>query len=305
MYELPNDLKDLFRHWGYHLNRPSVKNGRVALNIDILTSIDLFVMERMHTWYRKIKELRPYTIDPIISKYRFCNIYRELDKQTIAIHSNLLGIRSDFNLWLLNVSFHRFVCNPETVKKAGWLSFDLKNNNEVFDKLSEMESPKYGSAYVFPISAIQKSPYPTREEFFCFYLPQVIPQVGRLIQNQKRASVGDVLKEITRVFGFNLGFHWTEILIDVAYQYPENISLFGKFPIGPGSKPTMKLINANAPSEEVVLSLVDREPVNFPYLTYDNMPILLSTENWEGIGCEYRKYIKLRSGLGRKRKYGQ
>ncbi len=38
-------------------------------------------------------------------------------------------------------------------------------------------------------------------------------------------------------------------------------------------------------------------------LTYKNEPIILSAENWEGIGCEFRKYTNLKAGNGRKRLY--
>lgn len=41
----------------------------------------------------------------------------------------------------------------------------------------------------------------------------------------------------------------------------------------------------------------------FPYLQYDGQNIYLSTENYEGIGCEYRKYQNLLLNKGRKRAY--
>jgi hypothetical protein len=38
-------------------------------------------------------------------------------------------------------------------------------------------------------------------------------------------------------------------------------------------------------------------------LTYDNVRVRLSAENWEGVGCEFRKYTNLKAGKGRKRLY--
>jgi hypothetical protein len=38
-------------------------------------------------------------------------------------------------------------------------------------------------------------------------------------------------------------------------------------------------------------------------LSFNAKPVRLSVENWEGIGCEYRKYTNLAKGLGRKRAF--
>jgi hypothetical protein len=38
-------------------------------------------------------------------------------------------------------------------------------------------------------------------------------------------------------------------------------------------------------------------------LTYNHKPVYLSAENWEGIGCEFRKYTNLKNGTGRKKLY--
>ncbi len=98
-----------------------------------------------------------------------------------------------------------------------------------------------------------------------------------------------------------MSFLWTEVLIDAAYQYPEKIDLFARFPIGPGSAPTMKRINA-----KIDPSLLVPELAKMPFDTgifYKNLPLRLSAENWEGIGCEFRKYTHLKLGKGRRRLY--
>jgi len=84
-----------------------------------MKEIEKFISERMNVWEKKeMKSEPPYTDDEIISKYRFCNIYRELDRQTIEIHSDLKVLEKDFEAWLLNLVFERMVCKPETVRKV-------------------------------------------------------------------------------------------------------------------------------------------------------------------------------------------
>lgn len=301
--QLPKELRKLYKHWEYHTSLPTGKN-LATVEGKVLNEITTFITERQVIWQKKVtNQPKPWTDNIILRDFRFCNIYRELDKETIEIHKQLLPLRDDFPLWLLNVAFQRFVCNSETVAKAGLLSFDTENNKQVYEKLVDLPSPKYGTAYIFPISTIMKSPYPTRESFFCFYLPSVIQKCTEVIKKADRHGVAELLEKVLPVFGFNLKFHWTEILIDVAYQFPKYIDLFKRFPIGPGSAPTMKRLNSTLSGEETCHFLTTLQPSSFPFLEIDGKKVYLSTENWEGIGCEFRKYSNLQSGAGRRRLY--
>jgi hypothetical protein len=199
--------------------------------------------------------------------------------------------------------FCRFICNTETISKIGLLNFDKTNNQKIFEKLINLPSPKYGVAYIFPISTIQKSEYNTREKFFCYYLPSIIKDVVAEIENFDDISVSEALERALPIFKFNFRFHFTEVFIDLAYQYPAKIDLFKRFPIGPGSIPTMKRLDPNKKPEDVNLDLILTNPENFKYLTIDGRNVHLSAENWEGIGCEFRKYSNLKNGFGRKRIY--
>ncbi|OGC47330.1 hypothetical protein A2886_00085 [candidate division WWE3 bacterium RIFCSPHIGHO2_01_FULL_42_13] len=301
--EIPQKLQDLYRHWEHH-TQPIPFSNSEALDQKILAEMESFMVERMQIWEKKVfQQTPPHTQDKVLQKFRFCNIYRELDKQTIEIHEHLEDLRSNFPLWLLNLAFHRFVCNPTTVKKVGLLNFLHKNNEQVYENLMELERPKYGTAYIFPISTIQRSECPTREEFFCFYLPSVMKKITSAVEKFKNTTVLEALDTVFPLFGFNLKFHWTEILIDVAYQFPQLINLYKDFPIGPGSLPTMKRLNNKLNPTETCNLLAHHRPKDFPYLTYKGKKVLLSAENWEGVGCEFRKYTNLGQGRGRIRKY--
>lgn len=301
--EIPENLKTLYHHWSFYTKKPSSNFAKSPHTSDI-KEIEKFIKERMIIWEKKINGSQPpYTNDPILANYRFCNIYRELDKQTIALHTKLVDLQSDFPLWLLNTAFIRFICNPDTVERIGLLSFDAKENQKVRRRLKELPRPKYGTAYIFPISVISKTDYPTREDFFCTYLPETIPRVAKLLLQLKSSSVVDALKIILPEFGFNMKFHWTEILIDTAYQFPELINLNKRFPIGPGALPTIKDLFPSIHPEEANLILSQMQPDDFPYLQLNGKSIYLTCENWEGICCEFRKYSNLKNGYGRKRLY--
>lgn len=297
--QVPKDLETLYKHWEHHTNYKEKET-----NLKIPNELEWFITERMRIWEKKSRSLKPpYTKDLTLQKYKFCNIYRELDRQTIEIHKSLRNYLNDFPLWLLNVSFQRFICNPSTIAKTGTLNFDPKNNKGVYNNLKTLPEPKYGSAYVFPISLLQKSAFPSREEFLCFFLPKVTPSIAYKVNSFKNTPVNEALKQILPILGFNFRFHLTEILIDTAYQFPDKIDLFRDFYIGPGAIPTANKLNPHNDPIKTVDSCVDIRLKSFPYLTFNNKPVKLSAENWEGIFCEYRKYTNLKAGKGRVRKF--
>lgn len=303
LMEIPENLKKLYKHWEKHTRSSNSKND-IELNYDVLEKMIWFVNERMDIYKKKQGgKMPPHTKDKILSKCRFCNIYRELDRQTIYFHKLLKSLESDFPLWFLNMLFCRSICRTETIEKVGLLNFDAKNNQKVCEKLLEMKSPKYGTAYIFPISTIQKSKWNTREKFFCLYYPMIVKKLTEEIEGFSKISVVEALAKLLPKFGFNLKFLMTEVLIDVAYQYPQYIDLFLQFPIGPGSIPTMKLLNNKTDPEIVNLQLSQRGSKEINYLTFNNKVVFLSAENWEGVGCEFRKYTNLAKDKGRRRLY--
>jgi len=63
-----------------------------------------FVIERHAVYERKTRgEPWPWTKDPVLQEYRFCNVYRNLDKQTLLIHGKWLDNNSDQDVWFAMV----------------------------------------------------------------------------------------------------------------------------------------------------------------------------------------------------------
>lgn len=301
--ELPNNLKSLYRHWDFHVNpNIPVNSENPFKDQELFKDISWFIKERISIWNTKIAGLAPpYTKDPILSTYRFCNIFRELDRQTIEFHTLLNPLRNNFSLWLLNMFYCRMVARTETIRNVGLLSFDSKENKELYERLVNSSRPRFGTPYVFPISVIYRSNTPTRERFIAEYLPSIMKVIADEISQWNRKSVYEGVECILSHFKYNLRFLWTEVLIDASYQFPQYVDLFGRFPVGPGSLPTMKKINSKKDPSLLVTDLSSLQiDTN---LTFNGKQLRLSAENWEGIGCEFRKYTNLKAGKGRKRIY--
>jgi hypothetical protein len=92
----------------------------------------------------------PWTKDPILSQYRFCNVYRELDKVTIWIAKNY---RAKSTPWDMPFAMYvaRMINRIETMELLGlprptkaWLAHAAKVLNELDDSGLQV----YGAAYI-------------------------------------------------------------------------------------------------------------------------------------------------------------
>lgn len=109
-----------------------------------------FVIER-HRIYERRKEGKPapWTKDPILATYRFCNVYRELDRVTLWIAGHWRGPFSAYeDLWFAMV-VARLINHPDTLAQ---MPLPGRWNRAQFLKAihqrQEVGQKAYGSAYI-------------------------------------------------------------------------------------------------------------------------------------------------------------
>lgn len=293
----------IYRHRDKYLGSTRLAHSDTTVPLDsgLLFDFRNYARERMNIRHKKNQgEQPPWTDDALLQHYRFCNVYRELDKQTIYIHTRLQHLRDNFPLWLFNIIIARFIAKIETLE-AIWICQPGDLSCE--ERLRAIVWTRYGDAYLFPPQIPIKLWYSDRADFIFNYFPRIISKLARLIETFNNASVSWWVSKITDLLGVWLRFHCTEVLIDVAYQYPHLIDLYGTFPVWPWSKPTMKRFNADAPVENVCLALVASQSDDFPYLLIDGKAMPITAEGIEWLGCEFRKYTNLLNGKGKPRIY--
>src|SRR3990167_2039864 len=89
-----------------------------------LRRLQNFVLERHRIYVRRFvnKDEKPWTTDPILRSYRFCNVYRELDAVTIWLRQTWREPHAeDPMLWFAMV-MARFLNNPESLSSVGYPS---------------------------------------------------------------------------------------------------------------------------------------------------------------------------------------
>lgn len=86
-----------------------------------ITQLTRFVVERESIRVRRAEGYQPpWTLDPILQQYRFCNVRREDDKVTQWIRDNWrIPHRTDPDLWF-GMVVARFINEPDCLLDLGW-----------------------------------------------------------------------------------------------------------------------------------------------------------------------------------------
>lgn len=123
---------------------------------------DLFkFIKKRHDIYvlREAKLPKPWTKDPILKAFRFCNVYRELDTQTIWFARNWR--RNDQDLWFASLVF-RFVNWSDTTELIGYpVPWSRVRFLEAITSQETQNKKVYSSAYMISThgKAEKKSTY--------------------------------------------------------------------------------------------------------------------------------------------------
>lgn len=264
-----------------------------------------WVYEREMIRIRKEAGLEaPYTEDPILNKYRFCNVRRRDDRMTQWIIKNLLDdetLGGDTDMWFVS-AIARYVNWPPSLlalKQSGAIPEDAKDFDPdvfiaVMDDLKEQDIKIWGSAYML---------YPGREtgsnkaETVArrFLLP-LVNDAANIRESLSENRVEALVSQLTKYWGWNT-FLAGQVAADLTY-YPQELGeaedLYTWAPIGPGSSrglnrllgrklnATWKQVEFNAELIKVWKEIEDQ-------LDLDHF----SLHDAQNCGCEMDKYWRV------------
>src|ERR1700730_13592075 len=97
---------------------------------------------------REAGKPQPWSSDPILQGYKFCNAYRELDRVTRWISANWRQPhKDDRNFWFASVLARRCLNLPSTMKKLGYpVPWDPDHFLRVIERRGRTGKPVFNSA---------------------------------------------------------------------------------------------------------------------------------------------------------------
>ncbi len=267
-----------------------------------------YVDERQRIWYRrfKLKQPSPWTNDPILQRFSFTNNYRELDRGTVWALDNIVepNLSSEPNM-LFQTILYRTLPNTDIFDQVGIPDSRHFNSEEFRENLEELKAG--GMAFTLPYLT-RRLKGRTLIDTYIETVAAAHDGLPRLYRRLKKVSqmktVCRILSELPGVAGF-LAY---EVLNDLLYAE----TFFPDFSedrwvcLGPGAKDALYHLYGPLNKRDQYRKLrslwrgqKDFLPADFPY--WQNKRI--SFANLENCLCEFSKYLRLKAGRARKRKF--
>jgi hypothetical protein len=158
--------------------------------------------ERHHIWQQRQNHKRkPWTEDSILQRYRFCNVFRELDTVTIWIRENIrVPFAKHRHLWFM-LAIARTINWPPTLKElmegdGGWPDnhrFSPERMTKILDARKARGEQVYTGAYMIRAESNKKADWYhwTKQR----YISEIV--LGRLWEH--RDDIAFVLKQESRL----------------------------------------------------------------------------------------------------------
>lgn len=298
------------------LDANKIRTAKPVVNSEMLKQFRYYVTNRYKIHLKKDveKQAFPWTDDLILSQYRFTNVRREQDRNTLYLinmmkeHGNKFG----YNM-VCNILLFRLFNKIETSELiGGWVDFENYNEDRIKTQLKNVTKSYvyYTNAYYTSgmIANIRKH-YPDKT-FSVINIPNVVRDYGKRLTELLRQSntpqqVIQALKVVPGVGEF-LSY---QLFIDLTYldDFPWSENEFVM--CGPGCKRGLNYLfddKAELTNEELLFWVRDNQIISDAMcrdLMLD-LPINerhMNVMSLENCFCEFQKYIKAKSGKGRPR----
>lgn len=261
-----------------------------------------FVIERHNIWRRRASGQKgPWTRDEILLKYRFCNVYRELDRTTKWITDNWrTPHENDPHLWFAMV-VARLVNHPETLAQ---ISLPGRWNKAQFLKImlgrKERGEKVFGSAYIVSTNGVERNK--------ADYLADEVLDPMWEQREKLKPKQGDRLQDFfSRLMTFQgMGsFMAAQVVADIKYVYPlsEARDWWTFASSGPGSRRGMSYLLGYDPrtqwkEHEWKEALMELSMIMNPIVEAAKLP-RLHNQDLQNCLCEFSKYRRTQLGTGR------
>lgn len=266
-----------------------------------------FIQKRELIRRRKVRKLdRPWTKDPILAQYRFCNVRREDDKVTRWLKKNWREPHNKHVNLTVAMVLARLINWPPTLEAIGFpLWWDSEYKSRVLTVIRDrMGNGKkaWSSAYVVTTCG-KKMP---KENYILSLCQQV---VDNDVKPEKDDTLKTFWERLRMVDGLGAGFLAAQVVADLKNTRDNPLNeaedWYNWAVPGPGSRrgvnryyqqPLNKKLPDYAWLESMQRIRKSVEPLLPSYLR-DSMCL----QDWQNCMCEFDKYLRAKNGEGRPR----
>lgn len=248
-------------------------------------------------------ELKPWTNDPILQNYRFCNVHREDDTVTKWIAENWREPEAENPFLWFALCVARLVNWPETLEELGFpVPWDPGHFVSVLSARAERGDKVFSSAYIVSTNghATLKPVYLSAEVISPLW------EARLALEPSVTDTLASYHKKLSTYRGFG-SFMAAQVIADLKYVAPLNTApdwwLWAAS--GPGSRRGLNRVMARSPNSTLREKQFEAElaRLQIPILKLCDMASIppLHAQDLQNCLCEFDKYERTRLGEGRPR----
>ena len=298
------------------VRKEMIAKARPKLHPENIKHLEHWINERYNIRLLKDveKKPKPWTKDPVLLKYRFCNVRREHDRESRWLIANIaLNNKLSYDNKLLNCVLFRFFNKYDTVQIFGPLDFRNISYNNIQKKLDEHK--KNNPSYVYFSNAFYMSG-PKGAANKKFGRSDIRINIIKLVDSYNKDGIIPRIRQCTTQQQiFDTLQSYDGIGQFLAYQIFVDFTYIQEFPFseneftiaGPGCKKGLELIFQDFDGltyEEALFWLRDNQNKWFtpsPKFFSDLTDRTLNVMSLENCMCEISKYLRALKGEGRPR----
>ena len=259
------------------------------------TDFNNYMIERHSIYERRAEgQAYPWTDDPILNEYSFCNVYRELDRVTIWIRENWREPYADHPNLPFAMAMARQINWPDTLEEIGFPEhWNPERIKAIMQGRLNRKEKVYTGAYMLTGTLGGTKVEQTIDKI----LTPLYEMPPRIISN----SLEETWRRYLPYPGFS-GFMAYEVVTDLRHtkhlENAEDIMTWAN--PGPGAKRGLNRIHGRELEKSIPKSQLISEMKEL--LDLCNMaPLPLEMRDIEHCLCEFDKYERVRLGQGKPR----
>lgn len=243
---------------------------------------------------------KPWTKDPILQKYRFCNVYRELDAVTVWVDRHWRHpYRKEEDLWFAMV-VARLFNNPATLSSIGFpLPFAPAHIKKIALSMKNDDKRVFNPAYIVSTNGISMD----KVDYVLKHILEPLWECRKRLRPQIMEALADYAGRLIKFKGLG-SFMVGQIIADLKYVEPLSKAVdWNTWAMsGPGSRRGLNRVCGNPvlgrwkETEWHRILLTLQAQVN-PLLEKLEMPPL-HAQDLQNCLCEFDKYERVRLGEG-------
>lgn len=310
----------------FEKTRQLMPSPDILLYSENLKDFFYWMYERQNIWYNRfvLKKKRPWTENKILDEYKFTNVYRELDRNTVWLIQNIIKQKTDPKNMLWKIIVFRYFNKPELFDFMDGIP-DLRNYNEKkFNKKVIQYKEKFGRVFtdaylIHPPRTVEDRELGI-ELFYCKHIRDVHRLMHKFIwkgydESKKPKDFIKVLKKLYSIADFIAYEIYCDCCYTKWFKWNENDYVN----VGPGAKFGLELIFPRVYKEKnynyLLQYLKDTSDFWFNKFGY-NMKYYnrhnpsdyksqfakkMTLRTIEHSLCEYSKYWKMKLNAGKPR----